>query len=218
LVTESRSIGEILRDAEAGRLENILADERDPYDLIGSAERLFELLHERGIDYVLVGGIAMLQYVEGRNTVDIDLILREDALKQLPEFALSSRDRDFARAAFEGVRVDLLFASNDVFRRVQAQHTQSVRIGGEDINIATPQGLLVLKLFALPSLYRQGENVRAAFYEADIAALLETGQANPTEALAELGPHLLATDIRELRRVLNELPERGKGFSAESPS
>ncbi|HJQ78414.1 MAG TPA: hypothetical protein VJ828_00590 [Lacipirellulaceae bacterium] len=30
-----------------------------------SVPRLFELLEERGVDYVLVGGIAMLAYVEG---------------------------------------------------------------------------------------------------------------------------------------------------------
>jgi len=36
---------------------------------------LFRILHERNIPYVLVGGIAMLTYIEGRNTRDVNLVL-----------------------------------------------------------------------------------------------------------------------------------------------
>jgi len=36
---------------------------------------LLALLDEREIEYVLVGGVALLNYVEGRNTQDIDLIV-----------------------------------------------------------------------------------------------------------------------------------------------
>jgi len=43
--------------------------------LIETVTRFFALLRERQIEYVLVGGIALLQYVEGRNTEDIDLIM-----------------------------------------------------------------------------------------------------------------------------------------------
>jgi hypothetical protein len=211
-VTESRSIGEILRGAEAGRLENILADEREPYDLIGSAERLFEQLHERDVEYVLVGGIAMLQYVAGRNTAHIDLIMDEAALPQLPEFAIRSRDKDFARAAFAGIQVDLLFSSNQVFRLVQREHSHVVEVGGEEVTVATPQGMLILKLFALPSLYRQGESVRAAIYEADIAGLVATGSAHTESALSALQPYLLSSDIKELRKVIADLERRGSGF------
>lgn len=82
---ETRTIGEILRDSAAGRLENILAESREPYDLIGSAERLFNLLEGRGIEFIVVGGIAMLQYVEGRNTRDVDLIVHPSATHQIPE-------------------------------------------------------------------------------------------------------------------------------------
>ena len=40
--------------------------------------RLFDLLDERGVNYVLVGSIAMLAYVDGRNTQEIDLIVDPD--------------------------------------------------------------------------------------------------------------------------------------------
>ena len=38
--------------------------------LFQAVDRLFGLLEHRKIAYVLVGGIALLQYVDGRNTED----------------------------------------------------------------------------------------------------------------------------------------------------
>src|SRR5689334_4834299 len=46
---------------------------------------LFQTLNQRAIPYVLVGGVALLRYVEGRNTEDIDLVLSLDFLAKLPE-------------------------------------------------------------------------------------------------------------------------------------
>lgn len=42
-------------------------------NIISAVNDLFILLHSRNIKYVLVGGIALLQYFEGRNTEHIDL-------------------------------------------------------------------------------------------------------------------------------------------------
>src|SRR5277367_4251057 len=41
---------------------------------------LFRILNERKIPYVLVGGIAMLTYIQGRNTKDVDLVLSVESL------------------------------------------------------------------------------------------------------------------------------------------
>lgn len=212
-MTETRSIGEILRDAEAGRLEDILAEDREPYDLIGAADRLFQLLDERHIDYVLVGGIAMLQYVDGRNTRDVDLIVSAADLASAGELAVASRDHDFARASFEGIQVDLLLTSNDLFSSVHLHHSRTVDFGGRHIRCATPRGLLLLKLFALPSLYRQGESVRAAIYEADIAGLLPLVADELPSIFEELRPHLLATDTNELERLVSDIRNRGEAFN-----
>jgi hypothetical protein len=38
-------------------------------------DRLFDLMDERQISYLLVGGVALLSYVDGRNTQDIDFII-----------------------------------------------------------------------------------------------------------------------------------------------
>ena len=56
--------------------------------LLRSIHRLFDLLDQRGVDYVLVGGIAMLVYVEGRNTQDIDVIVAADGPECLPEIEI----------------------------------------------------------------------------------------------------------------------------------
>ena len=48
----------------------------------GDAMDLFRVLHERRIPYLLVGGVAMLTYVRGRNTKDVDLLMSVAAMRQ----------------------------------------------------------------------------------------------------------------------------------------
>jgi hypothetical protein len=74
-------IGEVVRNAvifKPGNQEGLMNSDV----LIETVARFFSLLRERQIDYVLVGGIALLQYVEGRNTEDIDLIMAVSALER----------------------------------------------------------------------------------------------------------------------------------------
>ena len=68
------------------------------------------------------------------------------------------------------------------------------------------------KLFALPSLYRQGDLQRANLYEADIAALLQAAPRPTPGLLAELRPHLLTSDIKELAKILDEIAARRERF------
>ncbi|MFN8617306.1 MAG: hypothetical protein U0837_09425 [Dehalococcoidia bacterium] len=211
-MTETRAIGEILRDAAAGNLAHVLAEERAGYDPVGSAERLFALLDRRGIAYVLVGGIAMLQYVAGRNTEDIDLIVAPSAVRLVPELQVLSLDKDFGRASFEGIQVDLLFTANKLFDSVRARHAQTLTFGSTRVVTATPEGLLLLKLFALPSLYRQGNTHRASIYESDIAGLLALGEADLDSVWSQLRPHLLDSDIDELRKIVSEIEARKSRF------
>lgn len=120
-------IAEVLRDARLGDLRT-LAEESAGYDELHRAtSALFDLLDERGVEYVLVGGLAVLQYVPGRNTRDIDLILAPGDLDRLPELELLSRDRDFGRAMFGGVQLDLLLTSNTVSRRYARSTVPSFR-------------------------------------------------------------------------------------------
>jgi len=66
----------------------------------------------------------------------------------------------------------------------------------------------LLKLYALPSLYRQGNLVRAALYEADIFGLLQGAAIDDEQLLATLSNYLAAHDVDELRRILHEQRER----------
>jgi len=50
---------------------------------------LFRVLHEVCVPYLLVGGVAMLTYVEGRNTKDVDLLMSVTAMEQIPETLLA---------------------------------------------------------------------------------------------------------------------------------
>jgi hypothetical protein len=205
------NIAEVLRDARLGDLRNV-REERAPYDLFETTKRLFELLESRAVAYLLVGGIAMLQYVESRNTRDIDLIMSAVDLARVPEFHELSRDADFGRFVFEGVQVNLLLTSNPVFQLAQAKYATEREFAERTLRTATPAGLVLLKLFALPSLYRQGDVNRAALYETDIRMLLNGREIDTEQILAELDGALLSSDIEALRRMLLDLRRRRAGF------
>ena len=85
-----------------------------------------------------------------------------------------------------------------------------------EIPCATVEGLILLKLYALPSLYRQGNLVRAALYETDLLTLIHGHQPELEPLFQELAPHVSATDLAALQKIVAELHERiarfGKGF------
>ena len=110
--------------------------------LIETVTRFFSLLRERRIEYVLVGGIALLQYIEGRNTEDIDLIMAVSSLERLPELVVETRDDDFARARFGDLKVAVLLTSNPLFDEVRKRYTTTRRFAEQDIPCATVEGLV----------------------------------------------------------------------------
>ena len=180
----------------------------DFQDLLRSVPRLFELLDQRDVEYVLVGGIAMLVYVEGRNTQDIDLILSADSLDRLPEISVEERKGEFARGRLGELQVELLLTDNALFDKVRREHTVRRQFAEREIPCATVEGLLLLKLFALPSLYRQGRFDRVELYERDAAMLIREFQPALDPIFRELGRHLLETDVTEIRNIVREIEER----------
>ncbi len=209
-------IPRVLDEARAGTLR-WLAEEHAPYedDVRGPAEALLTLLEERGIDFVLVGGLAVLQWVEGRNTIDIDLLMAEEDAARIPELAIIERDRDFIRAEFHGLVVDVLLTANPLFDLVAMRHAVRREFGRREIQCATPEGLILLKLFALPSLYRQGRGAKIAVYEGDIRSLLAVEQQDSTELLDQLRPYLVDSDIAELRRLTAEIAAAAEGVARQ---
>lgn len=176
--------------------------------LIETVARFFSLLRDRQIEYVLVGGIALLQYVEGRNTEDIDLIMGVSSLESMPEVRVETREEDFARGKFGDLKVDVLLTSNALFDQVRQRYTTVRRFVEQDIACATVEGLILLKLYALPSLYRQGNFTRVGLYENDVATLLHAYNPPIERLLEELAQHLNESDITQVRQIIGEIQQR----------
>jgi hypothetical protein len=105
------------------------------------------------------------------NTEDIDFILTVADLERLPEIEIISQDADFARGKFKGLRIDFLLTRNPLFDHVRRHHATTQQFVEQAISCATVEGLLLLKLFALPALYRMGNFARVGIYESDVATL-----------------------------------------------
>lgn len=169
---------------------------------------LFRLLAERRVEYLLVGGMAMLTYVKGRNTKDVDLLLSLEASHKIPELEIRDRQDFFARAQFRSLQVDLLFTFNPLFKTV-AQTFATVHAFAElNVPAATVEGLIVLKLYALPSLYRQFEMDRAALYENDITMLMANHSPAIEPLLALATREMEPGDKAELNKIVSECSAR----------
>ncbi len=224
-IQSSAQIGNIIRNALVFNVKNWSespegfqrADSMmNSNSLLQSVQDLFVILEERKIDYVLVGGIALLHYVEGRNTEDLDLLMAVSALQRLPELHVTRKDKNFAHTDFNGLQIDVLLTQNPLFARVQRKYTKTQPFLDRTIPIATVEGLLLLKFYALPSLYRQGNFARVGLYENDIATLLHYYQPQVGPLLVELAEHLNENDLAEVKSILGDIEKRIKRFKNEA--
>ena len=206
-------IGKVVRNAMAFNAQRWQGVPVAMDDLLQTVQALFTLLHQRKTKYVLVGGIALLQYIQGRNTEDIDLILNVTALKRLPEITITSQDSYFARGQFQGLQIDFLLPKNPLFAHVQKRHVMQQPFFERTITSATIRGLILLKLYALPSLYRQGDFARVGLYENDVATLLFYHAPNMQEVLVELTPFVSNQDISEIQAIIFDLEQRISRFT-----
>lgn len=185
-------------------------------NLIQTVDELFKLLDERRVDYLLVGGIAVLQYTEGRNTQDIDLIMAVSSLDRIPEIEVIERNPDFIRGRFKSLQIDLLLTTNPLFDRVMTDYATKQNFIERSISCATVEGLLLLKLYALPSLYRQGSFARVGIYENDVATLLQLYRPDVAPLLDELKKHLNDTDFASVSEIVDEIRQRITRFEKRS--
>ena len=91
---------------------------------------------------------------------------------------------------------------------MRREHTIRQRFVEREIPCATVEGLLLLKLFALPSLYRQGHFDRVRIYENDVADLIECHGPPMERVLDELAAYLLESDLAEVREIVAEIEDR----------
>jgi hypothetical protein len=210
-------IGKVIRNAVVFNFRNWREGTVNTDTLLQNVASLFILLRERHIEYLLVGGVALLQYVEGRNTEDIDLIMALSSLKKLPEIEVLSQETNFARGKFGELQIDILLTRNRLFEQVRRRYATMQRFVEQDIPCASVDGLLLLKLYALPSLYRQGNFARVGVYENDIATLIYSYRPDLASLFEELAHHLSDTDLAAVREIVAEIEQRierfGKGFT-----
>jgi hypothetical protein len=213
-----RRVAQVLLDAweaDPARWMNAPAELReDPAAPAAPAPQdaldLFRLLAERRVKYLLVGGLAMLTYVKGHNTKDVDLLLSLEASHKIPELEISNRQDFFARAQFRSVQVDLLFTFNPLFKTVAEKFGAVHSFAELNVPAATVEGLIILKLYALPSLYRQFDMNRAALYETDIAMLI-ANHSPAVEPLLALASHDMEPgDKAKLKKIISECSARAK--------
>jgi hypothetical protein len=209
------AVGEIVRNGVLFDMKNWQSDMYEANRLPDVIERLFITLSEREIDYLLVGGVALLSYIEGQNTQDIDFILAKSDLEALPEIAITDRNRDVVRGDFQGLQIDILLTNNQLFKLVRDRYATERQFGDRTIRCATVEGLLLLKFFALPSLYRQGQFNKVSIYENDITQLLLNYSVDISQLLKILGKHLISTDIDEIQITVSDIQTRIQRFYAQ---
>ncbi len=177
----------------------------------GSIIRFFGILKEQQIPHLLVGGVAMLAYIEGRNTQDIDFLINPDDIERIPGLEVNHLNKDFGRGHFNGLQIDFLLTSNPLFKYAIDHYNSTVDVCGEEVACIQPEGLILLKLYAIPSLFRQGQYQRETLYEGDILNLLIQFPEldHRLEALIKrLRSHLIASDIEELQQIISEIRQR----------
>ena len=133
--------------------------------LLKSLKELCMFLEAQGIEYMLIGGLAVGIWGEPRATVDIDFLVAIgsddfDTLKH--KLIESSRfvfihDKpmvfgkvSFLRATLKSnpdVSVDFLFV-DDVFKNEALKRKKAIQLTDFSVNIATPEDLIILKLLS----------------------------------------------------------------------
>ncbi|WP_287156973.1 hypothetical protein [Chloroflexus sp.] len=208
------SIGRTIRHAILFNARNWQSGRPIMDELLQSVNDLFAMLAERNVRYTLVGGIAMLQYVQGRNTEDIDIVISITSLRKLPEITITQKDIFFARGMYRQLQIDFLLTKNPLFAHIQKHHVVELPFAERTIPTATVRGLILLKLYALPSLYRQGDFARVGLYENDIATLMFAYAPPIDDILHELSAFISQPDRDIAQGIVHNLEQRILRFKA----
>jgi hypothetical protein len=138
------------------------------------------------------------------------------SLTKLPEIKIESQDLYFTRGKFGELQIDILLTKNPLFATVDKKYTTTKQFMDRTIRCATVEGLILLKLFALPSLYRQGSFERVGIYENDVATLMNAFNPKMEPLFSELKKHLDKTDMDEAHRITADIEARIQRFRKAS--
>lgn len=118
----------------------------DEESAIEAIETVAEIAEENGVDWALVGGLAMALYGSDRTTKDIDIIA--DGLLPLEKVGdlLQGGERYHIKTSKKEVAVDWIIRK-DEFKKLFAQALEeAVKING--VPVLTPEWLVILKFIA----------------------------------------------------------------------
>ncbi len=209
------AIGQIVTNGIIFDLKNWQNNLMDTKNIFDDVEDLFNTLEQGNINYLLVGGVALLSYIEGRNTQDIDFILSRQDLDSLSEIEITDENNDFIRGKFNQLQIDILLTQNKLFKTILQKFVTEREFGNRIIRCVTVEGLIILKLYALLSLYPQGKFNRASIYENDILLLLLNYQVDLPPLFKLLSNHLLASDLEEIKEILADIQAKIQRFSRQ---
>ncbi len=186
--TDTVCIKEIIYSANAFNPQNwIDGYKMNPENLPKSVDNFLKLLAQNKIEMVIVGGIALLSYMQDRNTQDLDLIIsKADFYKISPFLEVLEADDNFANCeTFDGLKVDFLFTDNAIFSYVKKVFCQKRVYQEGSFFIATVEGLVLMKLYAWADLYLNGNLFEDKYlltkslrYKNDIEVLLLNYEIN----------------------------------------
>ena len=170
--------------------------------------KLFSLLEQRNVEYVLDGGMALHFYIQTPGPLDLVVLMDLSSLEDLPELAISSQEGFLVCAEFEGRPVEIWLTQNPLYNKVSRNFADIQRYLDHDVPMVTVEGLLLLKLFALPAMFRQESFAAVSFQEAEIATLLHDFGPNVTPLLDELSVYLSDGDITEIISIILDIQKR----------
>lgn len=213
--TDTVCIKDIIYFANAFNTQNWISGQKMNSDnLPKSVDSFLKLLSQNKIDIVIVGGIALLSYMQDRNTQDLDLIVsKADFYKISASLKVVESDDDFANCeTYDGLKVDFLFTDNAIFNYVKKGFCQKRDYQEGSFYIATVEGLVLMKLYAWADLYLNGNLfddkyllTKSLRYKNDIEVLLLNYEIDLTPLKRILKKNLEASKFSLVEDLIEKL-------------
>jgi hypothetical protein len=171
--THQLAICQSIYDANAFNIRNWRDGFPIDYDMLPELViKFLNLLEEKQVDFCIVGGIAYLAYIQDRNTKDLDILISSAELDKIIDYVeITNKDINFTNAVFEGMQIDFLKTSNNLFEYVKKHETTKYDFIEGLYPIATVNGLILMRFDAIIDLYQKGNFTKIVFYERDLQVL-----------------------------------------------
>lgn len=122
--------------------------------------QITKLFDKSGVEYCLIGGLAMMLYHGRANTVDIDFYVLVDDLEHVKKILKENNHEVKPAGEFQlkakvlRVPIDLLYADHYMGAGV-VKRAVPKRLGRHIVQVATPEDLIILKTVADRSIDRR---------------------------------------------------------------